>query len=276
MDLKKNDWLEIFAETGVPGFVRGENDQEKAGNYLNQIEILLNASFPTQRIVRMVAKNELSIANTRVQKNITSFLAQNEKFDFAESRIHNFKKEIAAVAQGDYVEIRAELMEIQRVFQVSTCPEAMKGLLENNLLSAYTIAGFPRKSFIKTYGKTLGGERAAFAIHQRAEFINTRSEMITTQLMKYSHGLLPKSVMDADEYEKAMVVIKKHLPNPTPNYAKLFGSPDICECKHCRSVFSAAAYFVDLLRFLWLRNFSSIRRCSRLTRPFRRMPGATI
>ncbi|MCK5664263.1 MAG: hypothetical protein KAI17_12300, partial [Thiotrichaceae bacterium] len=30
----------------------------------------------------------------------------------------------------------------------------------------------------------------------------------------------------------------------------LFGSPDLCECQHCRSVFSPAAYLVELLRFL--------------------------
>src|SRR5262249_54181592 len=35
-----------------------------------------------------------------------------------------------------------------------------------------------------------------------------------------------------------------------PSYAELFGSLDLCECKHCRSVLSPAAYFVDLLEFL--------------------------
>src|SRR5687768_10255941 len=41
-------------------------------------------------------------------------------------------------------------------------------------------------------------------------------------------------------------VIEKYIPN----YEKLFGSADICECMHCRSVYSPAAYFVDILRFL--------------------------
>src|SRR5262245_43233122 len=35
-----------------------------------------------------------------------------------------------------------------------------------------------------------------------------------------------------------------------PNWATLFGPPVACECKHCRSVFSPAAYLIDTLKFL--------------------------
>ncbi|CAN5845026.1 hypothetical protein BH18ACI4_BH18ACI4_08590 [soil metagenome] len=35
-----------------------------------------------------------------------------------------------------------------------------------------------------------------------------------------------------------------------PDYASLFGSVEICECQHCRSIYSPAAYFVDLLQFI--------------------------
>ena len=225
--------------------------KKKIDQYAEMMQTMLNAAFPTRRIAKMVEKNEIPIEKSRVSKSISTFLSENKAFDFAGSRIHDFKEEIKAAAEKDDDEVRSELMKIQRVFQVSTSPEVMSVLLENNLHSAYTIANIPRKSFIKTYGNALGGERAAFEIHQRASHISTRAEMISMHLMEYSHGLLPKSTMDDTEYKKAMAIIKNHLPNPTPNYAKLFGSPDICECKDCRSVYSAAAYFVDLLRFLW-------------------------
>lgn len=251
IDLEKSDWLDILEKTGMPDFIEGKDDEERTERYSELMQSLLNASFPTHRIAKMVEKNELSIEKNKVSKSIGTFLSKNERFDFASSRIHDFNKEIKSAARKDFYEVRSELMKIQRVFQVSTSPEAMTVLMANNLHSSYTIANIPRKSFIKTYGNALGGERVAFAIHQRASHISTRAEMITMHLMEYSHGLLPKSTMDDNEYKKAMTIIKNHLPNPTPNYAKLFGSPDICECKHCRSVYSAAAYFVELLRFLW-------------------------
>ena len=35
-----------------------------------------------------------------------------------------------------------------------------------------------------------------------------------------------------------------------PNWNNLFKTGDLCECEHCRSVLSPAAYFADLLMFL--------------------------
>jgi hypothetical protein len=35
-----------------------------------------------------------------------------------------------------------------------------------------------------------------------------------------------------------------------PDYAALFGSVELCDCQHCRSIYSPAAYLVDLLQFL--------------------------
>ncbi|MGA9773951.1 MAG: neuraminidase-like domain-containing protein [Blastocatellia bacterium] len=43
---------------------------------------------------------------------------------------------------------------------------------------------------------------------------------------------------------------QKKLIRDIPSMELLFGSLDFCECEHCRSVLSPAAYFVDLLRFL--------------------------
>jgi hypothetical protein len=246
IDLEKSDWIKIIKKTGAPDFIEGKNDEEKMDRYADVMQSLLNASFPTQRIAKMIEKGELPIEKTRVSKGISTFLSTNEQFDFATSRIHNFDEKIKDVAGDDFAEVRSELMKIQRVFQVSTSPEAMKVLVENNLHSAYTIANIPRKSFIKTYGNDLGGERAAFAIHQRASYISTRAEMNAMHLWEYSHGFIPPCVMGVPEFSN----VKTTLQNKLPNYMELFGSPDICECEHCRSVYSPAAYFVELLRFL--------------------------
>jgi hypothetical protein len=250
MELENDEWQAIFENTGVPDFIAGVDDKEKVNNYTELIQGLLNAVFPTQRIAKMVEKNQLNIEKTRVSKAIVAFLKKNVNFDFANSRIHNFKKEIKDVAGNNYDEVKDGLMKIQRVFQVSTRPEVMTVLMENNLGSSYTISSIPRKVFIKKYANALGGESAAMAVHQRASHINTRAEMNAMHLIEYSHALTPRYAMASSEYATAMTIINRNLPNPTPSYVQLFGSPDICECKHCRSVHSAAAYFVDLLRFL--------------------------
>lgn len=246
MDLEENEWLAILEKTGVPDFIEGKDDDEKRNRYFELTQGLLNTAFPTRRIAKMVQQDELPIEQNKVSKGISAFLSENEQFDFAGSRIHDFDKEIRASAGDAYDEVRSELMKIQRVFQVSTSPGAMKTLMENKLHSAYTIASIPRKSFIKTYGGALGGAETAFAIHQRASHICARSEMTAMRALEYSYGATPAYALGKDGYKEAATVLE----NKLPNYSELFGSPDICECEQCRSVYSAAAYFVDLLRFL--------------------------
>ena len=246
-DLEKSDWVAIIQKTGVPDFIKGDNEEERVQKYSETMQAFLNASLPTRRIEKMIEKNDLPIKKTKVVKSIGSFLSQNEQFDFAGSQIHAFSKEIKAVAGEDYEEVRSELMKIQRVFQVSTTPEAMKVLLEAGLHSAYTIASIPRKSFIQSYSGPLGGEMIAFGVHQRASHMNKNSEDAAIHLWEYMHWSVPRGVLGADGRSEILKVIENRLPN----YSELFGSPDICECKHCRSVLSPAAYFIDLLRFLW-------------------------
>ena len=247
MDFGSKEWLEIIKKTGVPDFI-DEKDQNKAAEiYADLIQSLVNTALPTQRVARMLANNEIPVSDGCISNGLGKFIAENNNFDIASSRIQEFEEQLKVATGEDFEESKRELKKIQRVFQVSTSPQAMTVLLEENLHSSYTIAGIPRKSFIKTYADKLGGERVAYAIHQRASHINTKSEMAAMHIMEYTDGNTPEYAMDQQALTMSMAVLK----NQIPNYEELFGSPDMCECKHCRSVYSAAAYFVELLRFLW-------------------------
>lgn len=247
-ELDEEEWLAIVRRTGIPDFWQGTPDEEeqKIREYADLMQSLLNTTFPTQRIGKMVERNQIPIENGEVTEGIRRFLSATAHFDFATSRIHDFEEQIQATGPH-HLAVKRELMKLQRVFQVSTKPEAMTVLLERNLHSAHTIANIPLKSFIKTYGEQLGGEGEAVAIHQRASHISTRIELSAMHLREYSHGALPITAVGVSEQAEITTVLQNRLPN----YSELFGSPDICECEHCRSVYSAAAYFVDLLRFLW-------------------------
>jgi len=246
LDLEHNDWVAMITKSGVPDFVTGSNDKEKIEAYAERVQSVLNAAYPTQRIARMVEKKLLPIEQDRVSKGITGFLAATNDFDFSTSRIHDFDEEIRAVTNDSFPEVRSELMKLQRVYQVSINPESMAKLLENQLFSAYTIANIPRASFIKTYAQALGGEQAAFAIHERASHISTQTEFSAMEMMEYSRGDAPRFAFAASDPKTT----RARFENLAPDFSQLFGSLDICECEECRSVHSAAAYFVDLLRFL--------------------------
>ena len=69
------------------------------------------------------------------------------------------------------------------------------------------------------------------------------------------NGVLPAGVptmtLDAETQAKVATL---------PNLQTLFGSLDYCECSSCRSVYSPAAYFVDVLRFLGERGTQGVGR----------------
>ena len=247
LDLNERDWIDMVRKTGVSGQPAGARPTpEQVRAYVSVLQHTVNAAFPTQRIARMVSRQELPIASSKVSKAVSEFFERTPAFDIAASRVHDFDKEIGHAAGNQAAEVKEELFKIQRVFQVSTTPRAMAVLMERNLHAAYTVANIPRKAFIRTHGQALGGEEEAFAIHERASHIAARMEIAAMHIQDYSEHA-PGTIMHADDRERAFVMLQRSVPN----YAVLFGSPDLCECGHCRSIYSAAAYFVDLLRFLW-------------------------
>ena len=50
--------------------------------------------------------------------------------------------------------------------------------------------------------------------------------------------------------EEVRTSVRNELIKQFPTMESLFGSMDFCECEHCRSVLSPAAYLVDLLQFV--------------------------
>lgn len=246
LEIDHNEWLELVSKTGVPDFVSGANSEERAQVYTDMVQSALNAAFPTKRLAILAKNNALPFESDQIAKNVTAFLNSTPRFDVARSRVDDFEQDISAVAGAHGTTVKAEIKKLQRVFQVSPTPEAMVKLLELKLHSATAIVEIPRNVFLQTYGQAFGGEAAAFVVYQRAEHIARKAELSFMYLLDYAQRDAPAFVMGKHGQAESLAVMKKQLPN----YAEFFGSPDLCECEHCRSVLSPAAYFVELLRFL--------------------------
>ncbi|WP_158856392.1 ribosomal protein L7/L12 [Lunatibacter salilacus] len=245
-DLEKSDWLELVKKTEVVDRVSGESIEQKQMDYSEYIFNQLNATFPTKRILRMVDKGLIPIGKSQIKTYISKFLKENVNFDFAKSSIYDFKSQINSIDTNNSEEVFKELCTIQRVFQVSPDPDAMASLMKQNLNSASKISEFPTNQFLKHYADSLGGIAKASSILQKAQHITSRNELFILKFKDVIHNDKPRGVLSKNEQKETIEIIKKNIPN----YSKLFGRPDICECHHCRSVFSPAAYLVDLLRFL--------------------------
>jgi hypothetical protein len=247
IELSDADWQSILQKSGIPENVTGATIEEKRGNYITRIKQIVHAAFPTSKIAHMLKQKELPLEDAAVAKGMEDFLLKNPDFDIRTSRVHKFESQIKTIAPQQYEKVTKELKRVQRLFQVSPTAETLQVLVQHNLQSAHDITNFPKKTFIRTFSGPMGGEDIANSVYQRANFNSARSDNFAMKITEMAVMETPGFVFSESEQGQTMVALQ----NLMPNYSELFGSPDICECDHCRSVYSPASYFVDLLRFLW-------------------------
>ncbi|MCC5633836.1 Tc toxin subunit A [Nostoc sphaeroides CHAB 2801] len=106
--------------------------------------------------------------------------------------------------------------------------------------SAHHIASFSENHFVQTF--TLQNKETARQIHRNAVNKVTR----ITHLLANTHSLVAPHTQ-ALRVNNLSEDIAQHFQG-IPGYQELFGSFDYCKCEHCQSIFSPAAYFVDLMR----------------------------
>ena len=174
---------------------------------------------------------------------LSRFLEENEDFEFLTTTVDEFLEnkpgsKLRVSAQDD--DFRLELKAVQRAFKLEPNFEASNTLLSDDLHSAQQIYRMGESKFVHEYGNRPGFtvETAQRAYNSAAE---TYAAVLTLvgELKSLEANGLPAVL---DNGNKAISTF--------PNWNNLFKTGDLCECEHCRSVYSPAAYFADLLMFL--------------------------
>ena len=235
-------WASAITKSGgVPSPAPGISSDQQVTQYAKAIQNGLNMAFPTQKINTLINASAFKFTDPSLGNTISQFISNTPAFDVRTSRITDFKADAPVITQ---------LQLLQRLFQVSPSSDAMTTLYNDGYQSASHIASVPVQVFLNTYSGTLGTDEAQ-AIHDRAAFIVRRSEATAMKLMDYVKNAAPGYVVNSGVREGVGAILANSTTTPTiPDYANLFGSPDMCACLDCLSVLSPAAYFVDLLRFL--------------------------
>jgi hypothetical protein len=183
-----------------------------------------------------------------VRDGVAKFLANSPDFDFRTTHIDSYLAGNAPTAFQDIPEanrtaVTDQLKRQQRLFRVTTNHQAVEALMAEGLHSAYSIASIPQSLFLGQFSDKLGGQAEALAVHSQAQHVSASALNVYTQVHQALHDVTPRVIgVVADGVKQAL---KNY-----PNLETLFGSLSFCDCDHCRSVYSPAAYFVDLLQFL--------------------------
>ncbi|MGB7602332.1 MAG: Tc toxin subunit A, partial [Candidatus Sulfotelmatobacter sp.] len=136
----------------------------------------------------------------------------------------------------------ADLKTAQRLFRISPSYSTVEAMKAAGYLSAQSVYFTGRDNFIAAMTGSFGGAPLAEMAFARAEM--TYGATLTT-FGRYNSGfnrihlsVMAPSAPDPDDIANL------------PDLQALFGSLDSFECEECQSVFSPAAYLVDLLQYL--------------------------
>ena len=230
---------------------------------------------PTAMLKRMVEDaKETPIADKNLSGNIAKFLAnQPDTFNIRTTSVYEaFKNENAfeGIAPGLHEHIKTELKSLQRVAAISPVPEAVPVLMKANITSAMMASDMPEGQFVQAVAKQLGknGEAVAKQVHANAVNARIRNEQALISLKEVKEGtgiaMVDESMRNAYGKSDAFdgVLEKYNL-----SWDLLFGDADFCECGECTSVYSAAAYFVELLQYLRNNNLDPMAKGSVAIKP---------
>ncbi|MEO5891149.1 MAG: neuraminidase-like domain-containing protein [Ferruginibacter sp.] len=233
MSLADNEWMSMIDKTGVP-----ENIDISKENYMLQLQSVVDVSYPTHRVALMVEKNVFEWP-TSLQAQLDGFLKTVQDFDISRSNIDQFETHFSEMPDKEAV--KNELKTIQRLYQISPGPDTLSKLKMLNFTSAAQVAAIPEVTFVKRYSDVLGIENAV-AVTQMAKATSARALQIGTMIYQEAYALKP-GILQTTE-------VKSAIQNRIPSLEELIGPASYCACDHCRSVYSPAAYLVDILRFL--------------------------
>lgn len=266
--------LLLRPEIGVPVNVPVDLPEEAAGNedlrrqrqvdnYVTSVMGALQLALPTESVAKVLRDAPATlIGDETTQTALATFFAnttsevmrtQDTHFDIRNTNVDDYLKEhgeaaFSGIAEENREQVISQVKRSQRLFNVSTDSATFEKLVGMGFDSAREIASIPQQTFVESAKDQLGEDMSKM-IYSRATNISTSSLHYYTMFNDALNGVYPHAVKAQDALggqTEIQEAIAKHIPN----WQELFGSPELCECGHCQSVYSPAAYLVDILHFL--------------------------
>ena len=177
--------------------------------------------------------------------SLNAFLSQNSGLDF---NTFNFS-DAAQVANLNFTDVSKEeliplLQALQRLFFVTKDVPLAKALLAAGLRSCFQITSMPEDQFIRDFITAFNND-AGLAAKTYARALVRRTQIEFHFMRLRDHTSAHYRALRADNVSAQTDDTQGHLPS----YEELFGSLDFQTVPTDRSIFSPAAYLMDLLHF---------------------------
>ena len=241
---RPEDW-QSFAQSleSAPDGIPGEAAPQRIQFYVDGMSRSIKRAFAREYTTANVLRSD-----NFAEPVLREFLNAVPDFDYGNSSIPAVLNETQITGESRQ-SLEKTLKSLQRLYRVAPIEQkftVLDTLYADGLTSARDIVAQGAPQFIDLYADALGGpDIAAFVFNNAA----TVSAVSTNVLAGYGDLFNASDVyaigggvaVPQPDAQGGLVI---------PSYQDLFGSQSFCECMHCTSVYSPAAYLADLLQFL--------------------------
>jgi hypothetical protein len=239
----------------LPDIVPGQTAEEKRQAVATELRRRLFEAEPTAVLRRMLSDGEIPIADSAVRTAMVGVLAGAPDFDIRTTPVFTILgpgirgADLSGTARRQVIR---QLTRLQRIQAISPVPEAVAFLAKADVSSALSVAQAPREQFVR-YAERSGLEpEFAGQIHSTAVDIQVRNEAALAAFRDTVTGSGIALVDDGRSRDERIELLRARLEESGASVQthQLFPDLDTCACDDCHSVYSPAAYFVELLQYL--------------------------
>lgn len=252
IDTLSEDRKKLLKEI-IPLSHTSEKLEDSFRAYTGEMARKVRLSYPTQVVCQMVQNDEdvfnLGKARSATEKFMKTAAAKGFRLGQTpvESFIESHPEILESIDLEDVDVARQNMKTLYRVYQITPSNEAMTTMCRLGFNSAYDVVALPIDTFLERYGCEFPSIEQAKLTYSKAEQVNSTIFNVLTTIKKLDSDIQMYAISAPAKVKEE---VKKRLITQSPTMESLFGSLDFCECEHCRSVFSPAAYLVDLLQFI--------------------------
>ena len=241
--LSQKEIADLIKENGnsVPDNIPGDNTAEIVGNYAAAIKSRNEILFPAVSFVAEIKRSNTDKI-TKI-KEVEQFLDENPDFNLKKQNLDQYVLENNINLNAKTTE---ELKLVQRIHKQTSDPLTGTVLIDAGLHSSMQIY-FKGKSYLRNLVEANGiSAKQANYVYESAKMQYLRILNRFFEFRGETNNLTPAAIIP-QTYSNDEI---KNIIGDIPNLESLFGSLDFCACEHCKSLYSPAAYFTDMLRFI--------------------------
>ncbi|HEY7769111.1 Tc toxin subunit A, partial [Longimicrobium sp.] len=255
----------------IPPAYEGKSADERLDAYAADLARKVRLSYPTRVVARMIETGGLSIPMEKDTPLAAAFLRRAEPLGFELGRvplaafIHQHGASLFAQQPPETVDATVRVVkQLQRLYQITPSNQSLAVLAGAGFTSAQDVAALSREAFVDRHGELFASKHEAELVYHKAQQVSAVTREVLTMARQIQgappmHALAPRPERPAGgsgvpgggaPAPSPGAGTREQLIRHFPTLEGLFGTVDFCDCEHCRSVLSPAAYLVDLLRFV--------------------------